>query len=51
MLNLSSGGEELCSGGPVIGRAVGPPHQGLGRRGDFIGTCVPYFDIYVYQQM
>jgi hypothetical protein len=35
----------------VIGRVVGPPHQELGRRGGFIGMCVPYFDINVYQLM
>jgi len=30
--------------GAVIGRVVDPPHQGLGRRGDFIGTRVPYVE-------
>jgi hypothetical protein len=49
MPKLSSGGEELRPGGPVIVRVVDLPNQGLARRGDFVGTCVPYFDIYVYQ--
>jgi hypothetical protein len=49
--SISVCGEELQPGGAVIGRVVGPPRQGLGRRGEFIGTCVPYFDINVYQLM
>jgi hypothetical protein len=51
MPNISSGGEELRPRGAVIGRVAGTPRQGLGRSGEFIGTCVPYFVIHVYQPM
>ena len=43
--------EELRSEGAAIGRVAGPPHRGHDRGGGFIGTRVPHFDIYVYQQM
>ena len=51
MQSMSVGGEELRSGGAATGRVAGPSHQRLGRTGGFIGTCVPYFDINVYQLM
>jgi hypothetical protein len=51
MPSISVCGEEWRPGGAEIGRVAGTPRQGLGRRGEFIGTCVPYFDINVYQLM
>jgi hypothetical protein len=51
MQSMSIIGEELRPGDAAIGRIVGTPHQGLDRRGGFIGTCVPYFDINVYHPM
>jgi hypothetical protein len=50
MPSISVRGEELRPGDAAIGRIVSTPRQGLGRRGEFIGTRVPYFDIYVYPQ-
>jgi hypothetical protein len=41
----------LQPGGAAIVRVVGPQHLGLGHRGDFVGTCVSYFEIKLYQLM
>jgi hypothetical protein len=51
MQSMSIIGEELRPGDAAIGRVAGTPRQGLGRRGGFIGTFVPYFDINVYHPM